>query len=56
LIYNTFTAAYIINPAVNMRLEASFTFRSQKTTDTHDIDKIFGFSFKTALFNKYYDF
>jgi hypothetical protein len=56
LIYNTLTAAYIINPAVNMRLEASFTFRSQKTSDSNDIDKIFGFSFKTALFNKYYDF
>lgn len=56
LIYNTFTAAYIINPKVNMRFEASFTFRSQKTADSNDIDKIFGFSFKTALFNKYYDF
>jgi hypothetical protein len=56
LIYNTFTAAYIINPKVNMRLEASFTFRSQQTVDSKDIDKIFGFSFKTALFNKYYDF
>lgn len=56
VIYNTLTAAYIINPALNMRLEASFTYRSQKTSSIQDIDKIFGFSFKTALFNKYYDF
>ncbi len=56
LIYNTLTAAYIINPKVNMRFEASFTYRSQKNADMTSIDKIIGFSFKTALFNKYYDF
>ncbi|WP_299248830.1 hypothetical protein [uncultured Cytophaga sp.] len=56
MIYNTLTAAYIINPAVNMRLELSFTYRSQTTVDTKELDKIIGFSFKTALFNKYYDF
>jgi hypothetical protein len=56
LIYNTLTAAYIINPKVNMRLEASFTYRSQKNTDENIVDKLIGFSFKTALFNKYYDF
>jgi len=56
LIYNTLTAAYIINPKVNMRFEASFTYRSQKNVDVTSIDKIIGFSFKTALFNKYYDF
>jgi hypothetical protein len=56
LIYNTITAAYIINPALNMRIEASFIFRSQTTSTTQEIDKIFGLSFKTALFNRYYDF
>jgi hypothetical protein len=56
LIYNTLTLAYVINPAVNMRLEASFTFRSQKNDYSESIDKILGVSFKTALFNKYYDF
>ncbi len=56
LIYNTLTAAYIINPKVNMRLEASFTYRSQKNIDDNIVDKLIGFSFKTALFNKYYDF
>lgn len=56
LIYNTLTAAYIINPKLNMRLEASFTYRTQINVDVTSIDKIIGFSFKTALFNKYYDF
>ncbi len=56
VIFNTLTAAYIINPTVNMRIEMSYTFRSQKNKATTDINSIFGFSFKTALFNKYYDF
>ncbi|MGN6645800.1 MAG: hypothetical protein ACTHJT_04645 [Cytophaga sp.] len=56
LLYNVLTAAYIINPKVNMRFEASFTYRYQKNPDITSIDKIVGFSFKTALFNKYYDF
>lgn len=56
VIYNTLTAAYIINPKLNMRFEASFTYRSQKNVDITSVDKIIGFSFKTALFNKYYDF
>jgi len=56
LIYDIITAAYIINPRVNMRIEASFTYRSQKNVDTHSLDRIVGISFKTALFNKYYDF
>ncbi|MBC7451312.1 MAG: hypothetical protein H7259_07460 [Cytophagales bacterium] len=56
MVYDLITAAYVINPKVNMRIEASFTYRTSKNDFSQSKDQIFGISFKTALFNRYYDF
>ena len=56
VLYDLMTVAYIINPRLNMRIEASYTYRTLNNNVSHDSNHIFGLSFKTALFNKYYDF
>jgi len=56
VLYDYFSMAYVINPKLNMRIEASYTYRTLNNNVSHSSDHIFGISFKTALYNKYYDF
>jgi hypothetical protein len=54
--YFTIKGGYIINPRLNMRLEAGYSVRNYHNNFQQQHNQFFTIGFKTALRNYYYDF